>query len=63
MNHLLKYPYCLEAGEGCQAIVKKIGLYVQCNKTCKEGTTYCKTCSFSFNIIDIKERIPGGFKK
>ena len=63
MNHLLKYPYCLEAGEGCQAIVKKIGLYVQCNKTCKEGTTYRKTCSFSFNIIDIKERIPGGFKK
>lgn len=62
LNHFIKYPYVNEIGEGCKAIVRKMGLYVQCNRTCKTNGEYCKTCGFSFNIININERIVGGFK-
>jgi len=62
MNHFLKYPYVNEKGGGCHAIVKKIGLYVQCNKKCKDDNKYCNVCRFNFNIINIEDRIVGGFK-
>lgn len=62
MNHFLKYPYVNEKGDGCNAIVKKIGLYVQCNKKCKDDKKYCNVCRFNFNIINIDDRIVGGFK-
>lgn len=61
-NHFLKYPYVNEKGDGCCAIVKKIGLYVQCNKKCVNETQYCNICSFSFNKICISDRVVGGFK-
>jgi len=61
-NHFLKYPYVNEKGDGCCAIVKKVGLYVQCNKNCVNGTQYCTICSFNFNKITIHDRIVGGFK-
>lgn len=61
-NHFLKYPYVNQPGNGCCAIVKKVGLYVQCNKKCVDGTQHCKICSFNFNKITIHDRIVGGFK-
>ena len=61
-NHFLKYPYVNQPGNGCCAIVKKVGLYVQCNKNCVNGTQYCTICSFNFNKITIHDRIVGGFK-
>lgn len=61
-NHFLKYPYVNEKGDGCCAIVKKVGLYVQCNKKCVDGTQHCKICSFNFNKITIHDRVVGGFK-
>ena len=62
LNHFIKYPFVNEVGEGCKAIVQKVGLYVQCNRTCKSEKDYCKTCSFSFNIIHLNNRVVGGFK-
>lgn len=61
-NHFLKYPFVNETGSGCKAIVKKIGLYVQCNKKCVNQTEYCNICKFSFNKIHVSERVVGGFK-
>lgn len=57
---LLQYPYVNEIGYGCRAVVKRNDLYVKCGKQCSES--YCKICSLNLNLIDIGERIVGGFK-
>jgi hypothetical protein len=57
---LLQYPYINEIGDGCNAVVKRNDLYVKCGNQC--NGSYCKICSFNLNLIDIKERVVGGFK-
>ena len=58
-NSLLQYPYVNEFGDGCNAVVKRNGLYVKCNNSCKDS--YCKICSLNLYLVNIKERIVGGF--
>lgn len=61
-NHFLKYPFVNERGAGCISLVKKIGLFVQCNRTCVNNSSFCKICSYSFHHVCIDDRIVGGFK-
>ena len=57
---LLQYPFVNEIGDGCNAVVNRNDLYVKCGKQC--NGSYCKICSLNLNLIDIRERIVGGFK-
>tara|TARA_B110000483_G_C18183842_1_gene538104 strand:+ start:965 stop:1693 length:729 start_codon:yes stop_codon:yes gene_type:complete len=61
IEHLLQYPYVNEFGDGCDAVVKRHGLYIKCNNQCNDN--YCTICCLNLNRIDIQERVMGGFVK
>lgn len=60
---LLQYPYVHEFGTGCNAVVKRNDLYVKCGKQCDGDEKYCEICSHNLYLIDISDRIVGGFKE
>lgn len=60
---LLQYPYVHEFGTGCNAVVKRNDLYVKCDKQCDGDEKYCEICSHNLYLLDISDRIVGGFKE
>ena len=60
ISPLLRYPYVNELSSGCKSIVKKMGLWVQCDKTIHADECCC-ICSLNLNNINKDMRVVGGF--